>query len=176
MGVRITIPGNPGQARKNNAAIRYTGGGFCPTCRRAKGKAFLVPAKVPAALCKSITAEAFSAGAPVASGMVMLGILAHWPTQWGPKGRANGRPRGDVDAPVSSVLDALAGVLYEDDAQVALLIAANAKAAKGTERIEVSVRELSPRLLELLTEELGLDFAGAQLSTGTQGSLPGTDE
>ena len=160
MGVRITIPGNPGQARKNNAAIRYS-----------KGKPFLVPGKVPAKLCKSIRGEAFSAGAPVASGMVMVGMLAHWPKKWGPKGRADGRPCGDVDAPVSAVLDALSGVLYDDDAQVALLIAANAKAAKGEERIEVSVRELSPQLLELLTEELGLDFAGARLSTGTQGSL-----
>lgn len=169
--VRLTIPGPPGQAKKNNAVIRYKGRGFCKVCKRPTGKPFIVPGKVPKELRDSIKDESFAEGAVVATGTVMVGMIAHWTKAWTSIGRAEGRPCGDVDAPLSAVIDALSKVIYKDDAQVALVIAANAKAAKGTERIEVSVRDVSPQLLKLLTEELGLDFAGATLSTGTQGSL-----
>lgn len=168
----ITIPGNPGKLRKNAQRIAYRkGDGFCTACKRPKGSPFVVESKVPPGVVHSVTDHAFAAGAPKAEGMVMVAVVAHWPTQWNEKGRAPGRPRGDVDAPVSSILDALAGILYRDDAQVAVLVAANAKAAKDKERIEVSVAPLSRQLLADLERETGLAFTTATLSLGQQECL-----
>ena len=169
----VTIPGSPGMLKKNNARILRRGHGYCHVCKQAKGAPFIVPNKLPASLMNSLRDRAFSSGIEPAKGMVMVGVLAHWPKKWDPSGsgRAPGRPQGDVDAPVSGVLDALSGVLYQDDAQVALLVAVNAKAAKGQERIEVSVRPLSSQLLAMLEAELGLGFTSATLSVGEQGKL-----
>ncbi len=170
--VHVTIPEPPGVLAKNRARIVFPGKrGKCSKCGKSLGQPFIVEGKLPAGVGKAIEGQAFSAGVKASDGMVMVAMVAHWPTKWGPKGRAEGRPRGDVDAPVSGVLDALAGVLYNDDAQVALLIAANAKTAKGQERIEVSVAPLSARLLADIERETGLSFTTATLSTGQQGTL-----
>ena len=97
--------------------------------------------------------------------------MAYWDRQWGPKGRAPGRPCGDVDSILAGLLDALAGTLYRDDAQVALLVAANAY-DRARPRIEVVARPMSPSLLPALSEGLGLAFDTAtRLALGEQERL-----
>ncbi len=171
--VRVKVPGTPGELAKNRSRVAYRGGEGRPPCRscgKPAGTPFIVTSKLPERLATGLQGQAFSAGVKPLKGMVMVGVLASWPNAWntGRGGHAQGRPQGDVDSPVSGVLDALAGILYGDDAQVAVLVAVNAKAAKGQERIEVSVVPLSPRLLEDLQRELGLPFTSATLSTGQQ--------
>ena len=170
----VTLPGTPGILAKNRARIVFPGSrGKCPKCGKPRGEPFIVESKLPARVSKLIAGEAHSAEWKPMKGMVMVGVLAHWPKKWdaGRGGHAQGRPQGDVDAPVSGVLDALAEILYGDDAQVALLLAANAKAAKGQERIEVSVAPLSRQLLADLERETGLSFTTATLSLGQQETL-----
>lgn len=170
----VTIPGNPGQVKKNAAHIAYAGSQVrCKSCGKPRGQPHIREGEYPPGVARSLTDQAFARGWSPAEGMVMAGMIAYWPTKWipGGTGRAPGRPRGDVDAPVSGVLDVVAKVLYRDDAQVALMVAANAKVPKGQERIEVSVCDLSPQLLKDLKRELGLDFPGATLSVGEQVGL-----
>lgn len=169
-GGGFVLHGNPGEYRKNANAIRYTRGAPCPCCKRPTGRPFIADAKLPKTLIRDMEAAAFEANVKPLGGPVAVATIAHWPTKWGPDGRAEGRPRGDVDAPVSNLLDGLSGVLYPDDAHVALLVAANAY-DPSRPRIEVVARPLSPALLELLTAGLGLPFDSARLTLGQQGKL-----
>lgn len=168
----VTIPGNPGDLAKNQARVAYRGKQApCRACGKPQGSPFVAQAKLPKRVTNDLVDQACAAMVKPIKGMVAVAVLAHWPRQWGPKGRAEGRPLGDVDAPVSNLLDALAGILYGDDAQVALLIAANAKAAKGEERIEASVAHLPHELLVAIEKHTGLPFSTAALSVGEQGRL-----
>lgn len=170
--IGFTIPGNPGEFRKGDAAIRYAGAkGKCKCCGKPLGRPFIVQASLGKALRDDMAAAAFQGGLAPLDGPVALGMVAHWPRKWGPDGRAPGRPCGDVDAPVSNILDGLASLLYADDAQVAVLVAANAIATTETARIDVVARPVSPALLAALTAGLGLPFDTARLTLGQQGKL-----
>ncbi len=136
-GGRLVIPVHPRVLRKNAPALRYAG-----------GRPIICHAKLPRSVLNAITDAAFSAGIEPLLGPCMVGIVAYWDRKWGPKGRAPGRPCGDVDACVSGLLDALAGTLYRDDAQVALLVVANEHDPKRP-RIEVVARALAADPLAL---------------------------
>jgi hypothetical protein len=158
-GGRIVLPVHPKVLRKNAPSIRYAG-----------GRPVVIHARLPRAVLASITDAAFSAGIEPVEGPAVLGVVAFWDRRWGPKGRAPGRPCGDVDAVLSGLLDALAGTLYRDDAQVALVAASNAYDPKRP-RIEVVARPLPPALLAALTAGLGLPFDSARLTLGEQERL-----
>lgn len=158
---RVTFPGPPSPWRKNARRIVFHGEP-CKGCGRGNIPS-IVSAKLPARL---------TAGLPVqpVDGPVMLSIVAYWPAMHRTS-RAPGQPRGDADAVISAVSDALSGRLYGDDAQVAILVAASAY-DKQNPRLEATVAPLSARLLTLLEEETGLGFTTATLSTGQQEGLP----
>jgi hypothetical protein len=167
-GGGFRIPGNPGEFRKGDAKIRFAGGkGRCKCCGNPTGRPFIVQAGLGAPLKRELVATAFDAGLEPLTGPLAVGVLSHWPRKWGEKGRAPGRPCGDVDAPLSNLLDGLAGTLYPDDAHVGLLVAANAYDA-ARPRIEVVARPITTDFLALLTVGLGLPFDTARLSTGNQ--------
>lgn len=169
--IGFSIPGNPGEFRKGDAAIRYAGAkGKCSHCGKPLGWPFIVQASMGDALRGDMRAAAFQGGLEPVEGPLALGVLAHWPRKWGPDGRAPGRPCGDVDAPLSNVLDGLATLLYPDDAHVAVLIAANAYDPVSP-RIDVARKPISPALLAALTAGIGLPFDTARLSLGQQGTL-----
>jgi len=170
-GGRIVLYGNPGDLRKGDARVAYRGAQHrCPACGKPKGSPFIAHAKLPKATVRDMEAAAFEANLRPLSGLVAVGMVAHWPRKWGPGGRAPGRPCGDVDAPVSNLLDALAPLLYPDDAHVGMLVAANAYDPKRP-RIEAAVRPLDPALLAALTAGLDLPFDTAQLTLGEQERL-----
>lgn len=156
----VSWDGPPSPFKKNAIMIRFNGP-KCPRCKRGM-RAFVVPGKPPADLTDWLPV------APV-DGPVMVSILAQWPSKW-VTSRAPGRPQGDVDAPISAVMDAFSGRLYHDDAQVALVLAVNAY-NKTHPRLEATVSPLSAAVLEVLEEETGLGFTSATLSTGQQGRL-----
>jgi hypothetical protein len=158
-GGRLVIDVHPKALRKNGDAIRYV-----------RGRPTPIPRKLPRGVLLAITDAAFDAGIEPVSGPVVLGVVAYWPRKWGAKGRAPGRACGDVDAIVAGLLDALAGTLYRDDAQVALLVAANAYDPKRP-RIEVVARPLDQPHLAGISDALGLPFDTARLSLPTQGKL-----
>lgn len=149
-GGRLVIPVHPRVLRKNAPALRYAG-----------GRPLIIHAKLPRSVLASITDAAFAASIEPVSGPAAVGVVAFWDRRWGAKGRAPGRPCGDVDACLSGLLDALSGTLYHDDAQVALVAASNAY-DPARPRIEVVARPLSPALLSALTESLGLPFDSAR--------------
>lgn len=157
---KITFPGPLSPWRKNARRIVFYGEP-CKGCGRGK-IASIVAAKLPARL---------TAGLPVqpVDGPVMLSMIAYWPRQHRTS-RAPGQPCGDADAIPSAVSDALIGRLYNDDAQVAVLVAASAY-DKGNPRVEVMVAPLSAKVLEVLEVETGLGFTSATLSTGQQEPL-----
>lgn len=170
-GGRIVLGIDPGSLRKGDARVAYRGSrAVCPCCKKPRGTPFVAHAKLPRAVVRDMEAAAFEADLRPLSGLVAVGTVAHWPRKWGPDGRAPGRPCGDVDAPVSNLLDALAPLLYPDDAHVGLLVAANAYDPKRP-RIEVVARPLSPALLAALTAGLGLPFDSARLTLGKQERL-----
>ncbi len=140
-----------------------------------RGKAFVAHPHVNKGVIDSIKGQAFSAGMGTIGGPVVVGIVAHWAKAWGPKGRAPGRPRGDVDAPVMAVLDALgagspkrpgAG-LFGDDAWVAVLVAANVVDARDP-RIECFVGELTPDVLAWVGRRLRLEVPHERVLLGGQ--------
>jgi hypothetical protein len=170
-GGRLVLGIDPGDLRKGDARVAYRGRGApCPCCKRPGGTPFIAHAKLPRGIVRDMEAAAFEADLQQLTGLVAVGTVAYWPRKWGPNGRAPGRPCGDVDAPVSNLLDVLAPLLYRDDAQVGLLVAANAY-DKARPRIEVTARPLDPLLLSALTAGLGLPFDSARLTLGQQGSL-----
>lgn len=159
-GGRLVIPVHPRVLRKNAPALRYAG-----------GRPIIVHAKLPRSVLASITDAAFAAKIEPVEGPAAVGIVAFWDRRWGPKGRAPGRPCGDVDACLSGLLDALAGTLYHDDAQVAFLAASNAY-DREQPRIEVVARPLAEApLAALLSATLGLPFDTARLTLGSQERL-----
>lgn len=170
--IGFSIPGNPGEFRKGDAAIRYAGAkGKCSSCGKPLGRPFIVQAGMSSALRSDLQALAFEGGLAPTVGPHALGVIAHWPRKWGPDGRAPGRPCGDVDAPLSNVLDGLSALLYPDDAHVAVLVAANAY-DPACPRIDVARKPISPALLAALTAGLGLPFDSARLTLGEQQELP----
>lgn len=158
-GGGLRIPGTPGVIAKNRMRVVMIGGHPKP----CKGK-------LPAGILRAVKAAAAVAVPRPMEGPVAVGLISYWPKKWGPKGRADGRPQGDVDAPLSNLLDALTGVLYRDDAQVAIVVAANAYDPSNP-RLEVVARPLSPSLLAAIATELGLPFDTARLTTGRQEPL-----
>jgi hypothetical protein len=170
-GGRLVLGIDPGDLRKGDARVAYRGRGApCPCCKRPGGTPFIAHAKLPRGIVRDMEAAAFEADLRPLSGLVGVATLAHWPRKWGADGRAPGRPCGDVDAPVSNLLDALAPLLYPDDAHVGLLIASNAY-DKTRPRIEVAARPPTPELLAAIAEWSGLPFDTARLTLGQQGSL-----
>jgi hypothetical protein len=158
-GGKLVIAVHPRLLRKNGDAIRHV-----------RGRPMPIPRKLPKGVLASITDAAFDAGIEPVIGPVVLGVVAYWPRKWGPKGRAPGRPCGDVDAILAGLLDALAGTLFRDDAQVALLVAANAHDPKRP-RIEVVARPLDQPHLAGISAALGLPFDSARLTLGEQEKL-----
>lgn len=156
-GGRLTIPVHPRVLRKNAPALRYAG-----------SRPIIVHAKLPRAALATIADAASAAGIDPVVGPAAVAVVAFWDRKWGPKGRAPGQPCGDVDAIVAGLLDALAGILYHDDAQVALLVAANAY-DRERPRIEVVARPMHGLIpAEFLAAWSGLD--AARLTLGNQES------
>jgi hypothetical protein len=148
-GGKLVIPVHPRVLRKNAPALRYAG-----------GRPIIVHAKLPKGVRDSIVDAAFTAKLEPVLGTTVVGVVAFWDRRWGPKGRAPGRPCGDVDAILAALLDALAGILYRDDAQVGLVVAANAY-DRDRPRVEVVARPLRPETLAALGTSTGLPFAAA---------------
>jgi hypothetical protein len=182
-GGKLKLGGTPGVLRKGDARVIYRGGfsaGVCPACKKPRGAPLVLHAHLPKGVRNQLMDAAFTAGIKPIAGPCMVGVIATWPSKWGKAGRAEGRPQGDVDAPLSNLLDALGsvdgdpGILYRDDAQIAILVAVNAIGTKATANIEVAARPLSPRareLLALLAAETGLPFDTARLTLGQQETL-----
>ncbi len=131
---RATVLGPPGPARINTRMIPVVRG------RTAKGKS-------SARMILSSEYRSWQAAAigsmPATmsfSGPVDVCVRAFWPT--GNKvGPGTGTARGDVDAIIKAVLDALAHAkVIADDSQVVMVVATKAVDRKRP-RVEVSVRQ-----------------------------------
>lgn len=170
-GGKLTVHIDPGTLAKNAARVAFAGKGRCSACGNLRGRPFVAQAKLPKAVENAVVDAAFSAGLTKLAGPVAVAIVAHWPRKRH-QGPAAGRPLGDVDAPVANVLDALSGVLFEDDAQVAVVVAVNAIGSPTTARIDVVARPLSPALLAAIAAELEFPALDAtRLTLGEQGEL-----
>jgi hypothetical protein len=155
----ITIDGSPGKWAKNKGRVISTGP-KCSKCHRGMHQHAGHP-KDPK----------IRRGTP-RKGPVMMAMVAHWDREWGEKGRSPGGPCGDVDGPLSRLLDSMAGPegLVEDDAQVRVALLCTSY-DKANPRIEVAVTSISEALLAMLKKETGLDFSGATRSMGQQEGL-----
>lgn len=172
--VGFSIPGNPGEFRKGDARIIYPDIGRlgrCKACGHPRGRSCIVQAELPSGLRNNLRDLAFAGGLGKLPGVVGLSAISYWPKKWGKKGRAPGRPMGDVDAPLSNLLDGLADILYRDDAQVGLVVLANALGTPETARIDVTAKPIPPGLLEDLRRHLSLPFDTARLTLGEQERL-----
>lgn len=131
---RATVLGSPGPARINTRMIPVVRG------RTATGK----PSARMILSDEYRSWQSSAARAMVASttfvGDVDVSIRAFWPSK-NKIGPGAGTARGDVDAIIKAVLDALAHAqIIEDDSQVVMVVATKA-VDKARPRVEISVRQ-----------------------------------
>lgn len=138
----------PGEVSANWRRVIFVNKGQaqrrCPACRRMMGAPAIVPSHASQKMVREVQREV--AGYRSAEGPCVVVVRSTYTTRHR-KGPASGLPKGDVDNPSKTVLDALKGGPYFDDAQV---VAALLVKTHGTEpMVEAVCRPLSDVANEL---------------------------
>lgn len=122
------------------------------------GHSFPAWPKVGKRVLDQLRADAFTLGVDTMRGPLLVGVVSYWREPWGAGDdhRAPGMAKGDVDAVLSVVLDALAKAgVYSDDAWVAVVVGAKAVDARDP-RVEAFVGPLSSDVLAWMSDRLDL--------------------